>query len=54
MCFESSVSFEYFLCVKDLIWMCLKSCLYVVLSAVCVACADGCLIYNIFVHALTL
>ena len=56
MCFESSVSFEYFLCVKDLIWIfkCAWSHAYVVLSVVCVACADGCLVYNIFVHALIL
>ena len=27
---------------------------YVVLSVVCIVCADGCLIYNIFVHALIL
>ena len=32
--------------------MCVKSCLYVVLSVV--ACGDDCLIYNIFVHVLIL
>ena len=58
-CFESSVSFKCFLCVKDLIipvslFKCVCSHANVVLCVLCVACINGCFVYNVLTHALVL
>ena len=58
-CFESSVSFEYFLCerfnmIPVPLFKCVCSHTNVVLCVLCVVCDDGCFVNNVLTHTLVL